>query len=107
MIDVTPRATSKRSSENIEGTNGVQGNLKRRRMAPPSILGKSVPDYENISRNSIAASYGSRAMVATITNTDGQRQVINWVDAPDDIFFVSSEREKYVSRIFFLNIFNF
>lgn len=65
-------------------------------MAPPSILGKSVPDlYENISRNSVTAqSLNGRAKIATITNLSGKKQMISWVDAPEDVYFVSTKKIK-------------
>ncbi|XP_027194230.2 metastasis-associated protein MTA3-like [Dermatophagoides pteronyssinus] len=73
---------------------------KRRQMAPPSILGKSVPDlYENISRNSVTAqSLNGRAKIATITNLSGKKQMISWVDAPEDVYFVSTKKIKQMRR---------
>ena len=69
---------------------------KRRQLAPPSILGKSVPDlYESISRNSVSTqSLNGRAKIATFTNVSGKKQMISWVDAPDDVFFVSNTKIK-------------
>ncbi|KAF7488412.1 Metastasis-associated protein MTA3 [Sarcoptes scabiei] len=73
---------------------------KRRQMAPPSILGKSVPDlYENISRNSVSTqSLNGRAKIATITNLSGKKQMISWVDAPDDVFFFSTKKIRQLRR---------
>src|SRR5699024_10932034 len=71
---------------------------KRRQMAPPSILGKSVPDlYENISKNAVSTSLNGRAKVATITSVSGQKQMISWVDAPDDVYFVANDKIKYAN----------
>lgn len=70
---------------------------KRRQMAPPSILGKSMPDlYENLSRNAVSTSLNGRAKVTTITNVAGKKQMISWVDAPDDVYFVANDQIKFV-----------
>ncbi len=66
-------------------------------MAPPSILGKSVPDlFENISKHSsaVSTSLNGRAKIATITNVSGQKQMISWVEAPDDVCFVANDKIK-------------
>lgn len=64
-------------------------------MAPPSILGKSVPDlYENISKNAVATSHNGRAKIATVVNVSGQSKMISWVDAPDDVYFVANDKIK-------------
>lgn len=69
-------------------------------MAPPSILGKSVPDlYENISKSTVSTSLNGRAKIATITSVSGQKQMISWVDAPDDVYFVANDKIKYAHLI--------
>lgn len=54
-----------------------------------------MPDlYENLSRNVVSTSLNGRAKVATITNVSGKKQMISWVDAPDDVFFVANDKIK-------------
>lgn len=69
---------------------------KRRQMAPPSILGKSVPEnvFENISKNAVSTSLNGRAKIATITSVSGQKRLISWVDAPEDVYFVAPDKIK-------------
>lgn len=38
-----------------------------------------------------------RPKVATITRVGGRKQMISWVDAPDDVFFVATEMTRSVS----------
>lgn len=68
--------------------------MKRRQLAPPSILGKAMPDiYGNLARSAVIAN-GGRAKVATITRVGGRKQMISWVDAPDDVYFVATEATR-------------
>jgi hypothetical protein len=69
--------------------------LKRRQLAPPSILGKAVPDfYGNMARNTLITPLNGRAKVATITRVGGRKQMISWVDAPDDVYFVATDSTR-------------
>ena len=37
-----------------------------------------------------------RPKVATITRVGGRKQMISWVDAPDDVFFIATEMTRSV-----------
>lgn len=70
--------------------------LKRRQLAPPSILAKAVPDfYGSMARNALMNPLNGRAKVATITRIGGRKQMISWVDAPDDVYFVATDSTRY------------
>ncbi|XP_054154293.1 metastasis-associated protein MTA3-like [Oppia nitens] len=73
--------------------------LKRRQLAPPSILGKAVPDFYGMTnRNPLISSLNGRAKVATITRVGGRKQMISWVDAPDDVYFVATDSTRKLRR---------
>lgn len=97
-------ASSRKRSLDQNGTSSSSASSlpsKRRQMAPPSILGKSVPDlFENISKHSsaVSTSLNGRAKIATITNVSGQKQMISWVEAPDDVCFVANDKIKQMRR---------
>lgn len=79
----------------VSATNNIIPPMKRRQLAPPSILGKALPDlYGNLARSAIMAN--GRAKVATITRVGGRKQMISWVDAPDDVYFVATEATRSV-----------
>lgn len=71
--------------------------VKRRQLAPPSILGKSVQEfYGSMARGALMnpSLSNGRAKVATITRVGGRKQMISWVDAPDDVYFVATDATK-------------
>jgi metastasis-associated protein MTA len=93
--NVSPIMLRKRNFEQ----NGSPVPLKRRQLAPPSILGKAVPDfYGNMARNTLITPLNGRAKVATITRVGGRKQMISWVDAPDDVYFVATDSTRRLRR---------
>ena len=46
----------------------------------------------------VLVSNGGRPKVATITRVRGHEQMINWVDAPDDVFFIANTTTKRIRR---------
>jgi metastasis-associated protein MTA len=88
----------------LEQTNGVDavtaGPLpsKRRQLAPPGLLANKVNQelYGLSPRGGLSAN--GRPKVATITRIGGRKQMISWVDAPDDVFFVATDTTKRFRR---------
>lgn len=76
---------------------GPLPSAKRRQLAPPSILNnKANQDMYGLPRAPVGHSINGRAKVATITRVGGRKQMISWVDAPDDVFFVATENTRLV-----------
>ena len=89
--------TSKKRS--YEHTNGVNGQF-----------GKSFRSSNTRSNDNLLFSAGSsppglvsngRPKVATITRVGGRKQMISWVDAPDDVFFIATEATRLVFYFIF------
>jgi hypothetical protein len=38
---------------------------------------------------------GNRAKMAAVTRIGSRKQIISWMDAPDDLYFVSTHESKY------------
>lgn len=61
---------------------------------------KAVPDIFNVSslaRSSVVEPpLNGRAKIATVTRVGGRKQMISWVDAPDDVYFVATDSTKWV-----------
>ncbi|RWS16296.1 metastasis-associated protein MTA3-like protein [Dinothrombium tinctorium] len=75
--------------------------LKRRSLAPPSIMPRPSQDMYrtiNMSRDALLSPLNGRAKVATITRVGGRKQMISWVDAPDDVYFVANETTRRLRR---------
>lgn len=74
---------------------------KRRQLAPTGLLPKSSHELYGIGslpKNALVSN-GGRPKVATITRVGGGRkQMISWVDAPDDVFFVANSATKQIRR---------
>jgi len=45
-------------------------------------------------RDALITSLNGRAKVATITRVGGRKQMISWVDAPDDVYFVATDTTR-------------
>lgn len=68
---------------------GPQPSAKRRQLAPPGLLAtKATQELYGFPRGN---PMNGRAKVATITRVGGRKQMISWVDAPDDVFFVATD----------------
>lgn len=72
--------------------------LKRRSLAPPVMNKPSNADVYGMAgmpRGALIPSMNGRPKIATITRIGGGRkQMINWVDAPDDLYFVATDSSK-------------
>ncbi|KAI1284942.1 Metastasis-associated protein MTA1 [Halotydeus destructor] len=87
----------KRGLEN--GSGDGQPSSKRRQLAPPSILNnKTTQDLYGLPRAPLGHSINGRPKVATITRVGGRRQMISWVDAPDDVLFVATDSTRRFRR---------
>lgn len=74
---------------------------KRRQLAPTGLLSsKSSHELYGISSIPKAAlvSNGGRPKIATITRVSGRKQMISWVDAPDDVFFIANATTKQIRK---------
>lgn len=71
---------------------------KRRAMSGGGVI-KQTSDIFHVSslaRSSIVQNnpLNGRAKMATITRVGGRKQMISWVDAPDDVYFVATDSTK-------------
>ena len=48
-----------------------------------------------MARNAMISPINGRPKVATITRVGGRKQMISWVDAPDDVYFVATDTTRY------------
>ena len=81
-------------------TSGASAS-KRRQQAPTGLLSsKSSHELYGISSlpKSALASNGGRPKIATITRVGGRKQMVSWVDAPDDVFFIANATTKQIRR---------
>jgi len=87
----------KRSNEQ---TNGIDGpSSKRRQLAPTGLLNAKSHELYGIS--GLAKSgmvMNGKPKVATITRIAGRKQMISWVDAPDDVFFIATEATRRIRK---------
>ncbi|RWS30945.1 metastasis-associated protein MTA3-like protein [Leptotrombidium deliense] len=87
--------------QNGDHENSAPVALKRRSLAPPSIMPRASQDmYRSIgmSRDALISPLNGRAKVATITRVGGRKQMISWVDAPDDVYFVATDSTRRLRR---------
>lgn len=80
--------------------NGVDGPSIKRRVIGNGSTNTS-PDIYNMGalpRTTILTPVNGRAKVATITRVGGRKQMISWVDAPDDVYFVAIEPTRKMRR---------
>lgn len=107
--NVSPSLSKKRVFEQTNGdgklSHDVHGNQtdrgrcsgnvpsKRRQLAPTNLLtGKNHDLYalSGLPRGSLINPQNGRQKVATVTRIAGRKPMINWVDAPDDVFFIAT-----------------
>ena len=70
---------------------------KRRQLAPTGLLSAKSHELYGISgipKGGLVSN--GKPKVATITRIGGRKQMINWVDAPDDVFFIATDLTRYV-----------
>src|SRR5207249_2249301 len=69
---------------------------KRRQLAPTGLLNAKSQELYGISGLPKSGMVmNGKPKVATITRIAGRKQMISWVDAPDDVFFIATEATRY------------
>lgn len=95
---VSPTILKKRGYEQQNG--GVDPVSAKRRVLPGGVI-KPNPDVFHVgplARNSIVSPLNGRAKMTTIARIGGRKQMISWVDAPDDVYFVATEPTKKLRK---------
>lgn len=79
------------------GTLSQASQSKRRQLAPTGLLTPKSHELYGISAMPKCGLVSNgRPKVATITRVGGRKQMISWVDAPDDVFFIATDMTRSV-----------
>lgn len=74
-----PQAAAQLHSSNSRGNS------------PISLMSHILPATQLSSRTAINHMNGSKPKIATMTRIGSRKQIISWMDAPDDLYFCSTE----------------
>lgn len=104
-IQKEPLATLNNCSQSIlrkrmyeqNGCDGELGSAAKRRLMS-SMMKSAAPDIYSLPRSTVVTPLNGRAKVATITRVGGRKQMISWVDAPDDVYFVATDPTRRFRR---------
>ncbi|GFY39150.1 metastasis-associated protein MTA1 [Trichonephila inaurata madagascariensis] len=101
IASASPTILRKRGYEQQNGVDIVAVPPKRRALSGGGVI-KPTPDIFNVSslaRSSVVNTpLNGRAKMATITRVGGRKQMISWVDAPDDVYFVATDSTKKLRK---------